>query len=237
MISCYVIVTIGRYNFNTSEMLKRVLFVLVLIVAGGQLKAQEKRVNVSLLGSVNEIISRPDSTQSAEAVIREEKGAVFYIKEFFEPGSAVKLKRAFDCFSFVYNNDVYFNLKYSKDMQEQKAFIKLDRIGRYCMAFLYDNQVSPSGGPGISIGGGLGGGIGVGLGGVSLSRAMQGSKHWTDQYGKKRRILLVDTKSSGSQGFYLTHKLLNDLLEQNERARNSKELSFERVVDFMEGLK
>lgn len=128
------------------------------------------------------------------------------------------------------DSSYYFNLRYSRDLQNLEVYIKADIIGEFC-ALIIDENTSPI----ISSGGVNYGG---GLTGVLIKESEKWGKNWLSKDGKKVNILITDTHNlelkhgfghSNSDWKLLSRNNINEILGLSLSEEDIKELTLENV--------
>ncbi|MCP4176773.1 MAG: hypothetical protein GY756_03325 [bacterium] len=177
----------------------------------------------------------------ATAILYEKSDKHLDIKKIFNKNTGKKIKNFKSVWAIKYNNEKYFNLLYSDNLKQKRVFVKFDIIGKYCAVFI--NKDTPKI---VLKGGGKALALFFGLSGALANEIIKDFSGYKDENGN--RLLFIDTtkieeglgyRYSSSLGNFLNKKELKELTidipELLEKV-NSKEITFEEVVDLINSL-
>ncbi|GGF06026.1 hypothetical protein SAMN05443634_11237 [Chishuiella changwenlii] len=132
-----------------------------------------------------------------------------------------------------YNENYFFNLGYSTDVNSWSTWVKFDVIGKYCLIFIPQNSYINN-----LIGNSNGG---LGLNGILMKESTKWGTNFSNNNNNTRIIFIDTTNQKGpflsryrsSIGNLLTKKTLKKLAKENNVSFNEKEATFDDIVNFI----
>ncbi len=228
--------------------MKKVGIILLLLIMSS---CAAKKVTIEEIGN-SKSISVYETTKdfinnvmqlNAKIIIKEESKKHIKVSKIFDSKTELKIKNWRSFWAIEYNNELYFNLLYSKELLRERVFAKLDIKGKLCAVIIDKDSpeiLKPSKHSNVH----------VGARSISIdiykSKREQplGKHHWKDKNGNSKAILLIETvylvpkfasRKEGSFGFYLNYSFLKDLIKDYniKNVGNLKDVNFERVIEII----
>lgn len=212
------------------------LFLLILTFVS---HAQNVERTIVAYDNTTSFLKR-DGMLNVIGIVKSESEKHIQMKKIINPNSE-KSKKGMHPWAIQYNNEDYFNLGYSNDVNNWNVFAKFDIVGKYSAVFIDKDSPKVFFNNGITYGGGVSGAL--------FKESVKWNKAWIDQNGDKKRILLIDSRiytpknasrvEDGILGNYLTRDQLKELITTNKidvQGKAPKDLSFEEVVKIIQKL-
>jgi len=148
-----------------------------------------------------------------------------------------KVKEANMAFAIIIDNQIYFDMRYSKEYHNPEVYAKFNIVGTISALFIDDNTSNTIKNGGVNYGGGLSG--------VLMSDADKWGKNWKDAKGNKHKIIVFNTDKFVDKNLdgriFVHYKLLsqknfNEVLGTQLSESEIDNLSFEKVIEIITDL-
>ncbi len=210
----------------------KLVYAFLLFCLSLSATAQNEPQAVSLFETTNDFLY--DIKTEALMELRTSGETYFVAKKILDVHSKEKIKGAGISWAIKRGEDYYFNLIYSHDIMTG-FFVKLDIIGRYCVAILDKDTYKKAKASAFNP-----------YGGSALGLLANSSTSWNkvvkDSADSKRYLIFIDTKltepkdfprKESSYGNLLTRKKVAEMMKNNNVDGPAKELSFEEVIELI----
>lgn len=206
------------------------LFALATISAKGQ---HESHKLISYYASTSDYANSTSSEKKVipkNIILQTEK--LIRIPMLIDQHTEKRSKEAGFPWAISIDSTVYFNLRYSIEMQSPEMYIKPDITGRFCVLFADKETLRTIAANGSYYGGGLQG--------VLMNESTKWGKNWVSEDGEEIKIFIVDVENlelNHIKGYrnaawkILSKNNLNEILEQNLTKEEIKELSIDDIKD------
>ncbi|MCP4178102.1 MAG: hypothetical protein GY756_10075 [bacterium] len=232
--------------------MRNILLILIIVSFTQQSNAQKTKNSkfsesqVSLFETTKDLLNKMKIDADLVAVLYNKSEKYLSVRDIVDNKSGKIKKFGKDAWALKCDGEYFFNLLYlSADyLTEQRIFLKLDIIGKYCAIFLDKdtsiNKITGHYDPTQYYSG-------------IFWMLYRGSQNWNkcyiDKTGNKKKILFIDTNKirssirSGnancSSGYLLNRKELKKIASDNPellKKIKNKEITFEEVVEFIKSL-
>ncbi len=194
--------------------------------------AQKDAEVVSLYATTDDFVA--GNKKEALLEVRKSGAAYFFTKNFLDIETKKKVKGGRSSWAIKRGEDYYFNMMYSDDVINN-VFVKLEVVGRYCLAILdretlnevRAGSVNPYGGSAL---------------GLLANSSITWNKSMKDSTDEKRYIIFIDTsviapfeysEKVGSRGSFLRKKKVEEMMKSVNMERKARDLSFEEVMELI----
>lgn len=193
--------------------------------------------SVKLYKTTTAYLEEQPMNVNAGVLIKDQSDQHITIQGIFDKTSGEKIDKAISAWALDYNNNTYFNLGYSTDLNHWYSYTKLDIEGKYLAVIIDDNSPKILKTTSNSYGGGMAG--------VLIAESLKWNKNWKDKNGNKKKILFIDTqdispkklnRNASSHGDYLTRKQFEQLMDEtgiNLPEEKIKDIEFEKVLEII----
>ena len=206
------------------------LLVVLFFYACGGVKyiPLEQRVNIQYYVSQEDYKNKKLS-EIAYTSIKEKGKDYITIQNVFGIDDQ-KIKEAKTSFAIIIDDQIYFDMRYSKEYQNPEVYAKFNIVGTISALFIDENTSNTLKNGGVNYGGGLGG--------VLMSDADKWGKNWKDAKDNKHKIIVFNTdkfvdKNMDGRIFVwyklLSQKNFNELLGTHLSDSEIDNLRFEAV--------
>lgn len=213
--------------------MKLIVFLLFTLTCFSQAASgQETETQVDLYASTSDF--NKNDKVPAIAIIKEQTPGYIKIKNFIDPVTKKPIKRSVLAWALEVNDEKYFNINYSYDVNKPKTFVRLNIVGKLCAIFIDESSPDflknpPSKYQGIGLVGGLTA--------VAASQLDEMNTIWKDKNGRSKKILIINTTHYTppfAYGNHLTRLALKKLLLSQHIDESVKEISFEQIIGIIE---
>lgn len=214
---------------ETMKPMKTILSFLILLTFS-QAIAQADTTDFQYYLSTSDFQNRVSGQEKIVPVIKKHEKDYIKISKLVDEQTGKRNKPANFPWAVKLDTTYYFNLRYSRDLQNPEVYLKADIIGKFC-ALIIDQDTSPI----ISSGGANYGG---GLTGVLIKESEKWGKNWISEDGKKVKLLITDTSNlelkhgfghSNSDWKLLFRKNINEILGLSLSEEDIKNLTLKDV--------
>ncbi len=162
---------------------------------------------------------------------------VISAKKIIEKETSKKFSEGQRSWALKYNNNFFFNLGYSSDVNSWGNWVKIDIVGKYCLII-----INPKSSLVRQIGSNNGG---LGLEGLLNKESVKWGKNFVNNKNENIKMIFIDTENQsdpfmsrykGSIGDLLTRKDLKKLSKKHNIDFDEENATFENVIDFIEQL-
>ena len=208
----------------------KIILSFLIIFTFSQAIAQTDKTEFQYYLSTSDFQNKVSGKEKIVPVIKKQEKDYIKIPKLVDDQTGKRNKPANFPWAVKLDTTYYFNLRYSRDLQNLEVYIKADIIGKFC-ALIIDQNTSPI----ISNGGAN---YGEGLTGVLIKESEKWGKNWISKDGKKVKLLITDTSNlelkhgfghSNSDWKLLSRKNINEILGLSLSEEDIKSLTFEDV--------
>ncbi len=192
---------------------------------------------VKLYETSNDFLNKQSLENELGILIKDKSDQHITTKGVFDLNTGEKSKRGISAWAIEYNDNHYFNLGYSNDVNHWGSYAKFDIEGKYCIIIIDDNSPYILQSTSQTYGGGLAG--------VLMAESLKWGKNWKDENGNKKRLLFIDTedvqnrmmnRNESAYGNYFTKRQFNKILEETETVLTDekiKDIEFDRIIELI----
>lgn len=211
----------------------KLILIFVILIHSQFAFSQVYEFNVEIFNTTKDFLDIKSS--SAIAIIRKQSEQHIQISSIINPKTRQKVNRQNSVWVIKHKEDYYFNLFYSQDLNQQKTFVKLDILGKYCAAIIDKNSPNIVKTSQTYYGGGLTGAL--------IKESSTWGNNWEDKNEEKRKILFINcfnilpmtmAHNKASDGNFLTFNQLKILYPKLKNAKEKP--SFEEVLEIINEL-
>lgn len=217
---------------------------LLILIINCSCGAQELLYNVEFFETSKHFRENKSIEHDSKMLVYDRGPNYIKLSKVFEISTNDRMKKLEKSWAIKYENEYYFNLLYSNDLNKSKLFVRIDSIGQnYCYSFIYKdgpkvisransrvtNQINM-------------GALGVLLT-TSFTKAFRWKNAWSDKQGRKVNILLIDLtreakktrqRKKSSLGSLVTKPLLQRKFLNEIRAKRNRNFKVEDIVEIIE---
>lgn len=207
----------------------RIIFLLTIVCVSASTYAQKVTEKMTMYLTTKDFLS--DNGAEVGTVVHSSGDSYFVTRGISYSETGKKLKGVGTPWSLKRGSDYYFNMAYCDDIVSG-IYVKLNVVGRYCLAVLdkktYGNVKSNA----VNS-------YGYSALGLLANSSSSWNKSLKDSTESKMYIVLVDThevvprdspKNEGSRGYLLSKRKVAEMMKSNNMEGSAKALSFEDVI-------
>lgn len=205
-------------------------------------------IPVSFYHSTDDFLNKNDSKNENLAILKGKKVNRQSFDSISKNLSLLAIKKVVDkkslkrnedderSWALKYQNNYFFNLGYSKDVNSWGTWVKFDIIGKYCLIII------PEGSSIENLIGNNNGGLG--LQGVLMKESTKWGKNFEDN-GSNTKIIFIDTTNQkgaflsrykASTGNLLTKNTLKKLAKEHNVQLDVKNITYQEIINFIKKL-
>lgn len=223
-------------------MKKTILFFALLILTScGVQKIPLNQLHtlepVKLYETSNDFLNKQPMEKELGILVKDKSDQHITTKGIFDLKTGEKSKSGISAWAIEYNNNYYFNLGYSTDVNHWGSYAKFDIKGKYCAIIIDENSPYILKSTSQTYGGGLAGSL--------IAESLKWGKNWKDEEGNKKRILFIDTedihnkmmsRNESAHGNYFTKKHFKKILDETGTVLTDekiKDIEFNRIIELI----
>lgn len=181
---------------------------------------------VKLYETSNDFLNKQIMESEWGVLVKDKSDQHITIKGIFNLNTGEKNRKGISAWAIEYNDENYFNLGYSDDVNHWGSYAKFDIEGKYCGIIIDDNSPYILKTTSQTYGGGLAG--------VLIAESLKWGKNWKDENGVKKRLLFIDTEDV--HGNYLTKKQFEKILNETGTTladEKIKDIEFNKILELI----
>lgn len=214
------------------------IFALLLLTSCGVQKVPLNELHtlepVKLYETSNDFLNKKPMKNELGVLVKDKGNQHITTKGVFDLTTGVRSKKGISAWAIEYNDNLYFNLGYSTDVNHWGSYARFDIEGKYCAIIIDDNSPYILKSTSQSYGGGLAG--------VLIAESLKWGKNWKDENGSKKRLLFIDTedvqnqmmnRNESAHGNYFTKKQFKKILDETGTVLTNekiKDIEFDRII-------
>lgn len=230
-------------NKNPEFLMKQttLIFALLILTSCGVQKVPLNELHtlepVKLYETSNDFLNNQPMESDLGVLVKDKGHQHVTTKGVFDLKTGEKSKKGISAWAIEYNDNRYFNLGYSTDVNHWGSYAKFDIEGKYCAIIIDDNSPHILKSTSQTYGGGLAGAL--------MAESLKWGKNWKDEDGNKKRLLFIDTedvrnqrmsRNESAHGNYFTKKQFKEILDETGTILTDekiKDIEFDRIIELI----
>jgi hypothetical protein len=205
-----------------------ILLAAVLCISASSY-AQKVTEKLTMYITMNDFLT--DNRSEAAIVLHSSDDSYLVTRGFSDSQTGKRLKGIGAPWSLKRGDSHYFNMLYCDDLMSG-IYVRLDVVGRYCLAVLDKETYGKVKSNSINS-------YGYGALGLLANNSSSWNKSLKDSTESKMYIVIIDThdivprdspKHEGSRGYLLGKKKVAELMKSNNMEGSARDLTFEEVL-------
>ena len=221
--------------------LTTLFFALLILTSCGIKKVPLNELHtlerVKLYETSNDFLNKQPMEIELGILIKDKSDQHITSKGVFDLKTGEISKKGISAWAIEYNDEHYFNLGYSTDLNHWSTYAKFDIEGKYCAIIIDDNSPNILKSTSQTYGGGLTG--------VLMAESLKWGKNWKDEEANNKRLLFIDTenilskmmsRNESAHGNYFTRKQLKKILDETGTVLTDekiKDIEFSKIIELI----